>query len=405
MTCKKLFLGLGMTVMLSCSSGSSGSIEEPQDPTPPVTDITAQQWNKGVVGWNLGNQLECPPTGWDNESTAFGNPSNASNAETAWGNPRVTKAMINAVKAAGFNAIRIPVRWQCHITDATNMTVSTDWMNRVKEVVDYCISNDMKVIINTHHDKWLESRPTNSYKSENNQKLKLLWTQIANTFKDYGYELAFAGTNEVHLPDNWNSPTTENQTVQNSYNQTFVDAVRATGGNNRKRHLIVQTYNCSLDFGLDAKTGGFIVPRDIEGNGNSYLSVEIHYYTPWDYCGDTKYDFWGNQFKQYGTTPASNETSMKTDFDQATTAWGNKGLGVVIGEWGVTNREKEGLTDKIHENMTYYCRCLTKEAKQHGFSCFVWDNNAFGSGTEKFGIFDRDNNMATKSKWILTGIF
>ena len=400
MLLRSLFIGASMLTMLCCSSDASESEGEQPPASQPEQGITAQQWNKGVIGWNLGNQLECPPSGWDNESTAFGNPANAAYAETAWGNPRVTKSMIDAVKAAGFNAVRIPVRWQCHITDATTMTVSTDWMKRVKEVVDYCIANNMKVIINTHHDKWLESRPTNTYKNENNKKLALLWTQIANSFKDYGNALAFAGTNEVHIPNNWNAPSAENQAVQNSYNQTFVDAVRATGGNNLQRHLIVQTYNCSLDFGLN----GFTIPNDIEGNGKKYMSVELHYYTPWDYAGETTYLFWGTAFKDYGDIPISNEISMTTHFDKAVNAWRSKGLGIVIGEWGVTNRDKNGLTDKIHENMTYYCRCLVKEAKARGFSTFVWDNNAFGLGTENFGIFDRHHNMNAKADWIVKGI-
>ena len=101
---------------------------------------SARQWNKEVTaGWNLGNQLECPPPGWNNESTNFGNPANALQAETAWGNPIVTQQTLQAVKEAGFNAVRIPVRWQCHITDATTMTIDAQWIQRVKEVVDYAL--------------------------------------------------------------------------------------------------------------------------------------------------------------------------------------------------------------------------------------------------------------------------
>ena len=224
---------------------------------------SARQWNKEVTaGWNLGNQLECSPPGWNNESTSFGNPANALQAETTWGNPIVTLQTLQAVKEAGFNAVRIPVRWQCHITDAAAMTIDAQWLQRVKEVVGYALDCGMKVIINTHHDKWLESRPTYIYKVTNNQKLSLLWTQIATAFHDYGYEVAFAGTNEVHIPNIWDTPTAENLNVQNSYNQTFIDAVRATGGNNLKRHLIVQAYNCNPSFGL--KSGDFIVPTDVE---------------------------------------------------------------------------------------------------------------------------------------------
>lgn len=177
--------------------------------------IKAQDWNKKVVaGWNLGNQFECSAPGQDGESMAIGNPDGADKAETAWGNPIVTKKMIKAVKDAGFNAIRIPVRWQCHITNAKAMTVSKTWMARIREVVDWCIAYDLQVVINVHHDKWLESTPYYINKEENCQKLALLWNNIATEFKDYDYRLAFAGHNEVHVPGFWGEPTAENLAVQ-----------------------------------------------------------------------------------------------------------------------------------------------------------------------------------------------
>lgn len=368
---------------------------------------TARQWNQEVTaGWNLGNQLECPPSGWNNESTDFGNPANAMQAETAWGNPVVTQQMLQAVKEAGFNAVRIPVRWQCHITDAENMTIDPLWLQRVKEVVGYALAYDMKVIINSHHDMWLESRPTYHYKEYNNQKLTLLWTNIANAFKDYGYDLAFAGTNEVHVPNNWNAPTAENLSVQNSYNQTFVDAVRATGGNNLKRHLVIQTYTCNADYGVN---GQLIVPSDVEGNGKEYMSVEFHYYNPYDYCSGTSASeggvyYWGQAYAQYGKISDSKETAMRNAFQQVTDAWGSQGLGVVMGEWGVSDHWLTTYKERMHENMTYYCKTLIIEARQQGISTFVWDNNTFGNGTEKYGIFDRHNNMSLVADWILTGI-
>ncbi|MBR4363590.1 MAG: cellulase family glycosylhydrolase, partial [Prevotella sp.] len=106
---------------------------------------TAQEWNKNVVGWNLGNQLECSAPGQDGESMHIGMVDNSIKAETAWGNPIVTKKVIKAVKDAGFNAIRIPIRWQCHITNDKAMSIDKAWMARVKEVIDWCLACDMKV--------------------------------------------------------------------------------------------------------------------------------------------------------------------------------------------------------------------------------------------------------------------
>ena len=365
---------------------------------------TAKQWNKDVVGWNLGNQFECSAPNQDGESEDIGNPKGSIDAETAWGNPVVTEAMIQAVKNAGFNAIRIPIRWQCHITNADEMSIDEAWIKRIKEVVDWCLKNDLKVIINAHHEKWLENYPTDEYKDKNCKKLGLLWNNIASAFANYDSRLAFAGTNEVHVKNEWGAPTTDNLDVQNAYNQTFVKAVRATGGNNAKRHLIVQTYACNPWFGIN---GGFIIPKDAEGNGNNYMSVEFHFYQPWSYAGypenETHYDYWGAAYKVDGKAPNEDETWMKKFFEDDVKPWSNQGLGIVIGEWGVTNRNTSN-PGEVHENMTYYCNFLTKEAHDRGFSTFVWDNNKFKYGPENYGIFDRGNSMKVNAPWILNGI-
>ena len=301
---KICLLFASMFTAFSCSA--SPSVMDTPDASESIP--TAQQWNKDVVGWNLGNEFECSAPGQDGESMQIGNPDGSIHAETAWGNPVVTKKMIQAVKKAGFNAIRIPIRWQCHITNAQAMSIDKAWIARIKEVVGWCLDNDLKVIINVHHEKWLEGRPTYQYKEENCQKLALLWMNIASEFANYDCHLAFAGTNEVHIRDNWGKPTAENLEVQNAYNQIFVDVVRATGGNNVKRHLILQTYVCNPWFGIE--NGDFIIPKDAEGNGNNYMSVEFHYYQPWSYAGDCTYDYWGDAYKDAGNIPADNEKKI-----------------------------------------------------------------------------------------------
>lgn len=361
----------------------------------------AHEWCQAVkAGWNLGNSFESCDGNWNNTTWTYSGTSSPNTWETKWGNPATTKAMIHSIKEAGFNAIRIPVLWYPHTTNKTTMTIDATWLARVKEVVDWCLEEDMYVILNTHHEKWLESNPTNTQKAKVNAALEKLWTNIANAFIEYDGRLAFAGTNETTI--NWAAPTTENQEVQNSYNQTFINAVRATGGRNYYRNLIIQTYACSPYYG---KTG-LKVPTDVvEGR----MSVEFHYYDPYNYCsgntGSGYYYYWGKAYKDKGyTTPSDNEQTINNLFMQLKSLWYDKGLGVVVGEYGVSDHYTTAEKDIQHENMQYYLKTLVSYIRQYGFAGFAWDNNTFGNGTEKFGIFDRRNNMNVRTPYLYKGI-
>ncbi len=231
---------------------------------PPASDVAGRI----NVGWNIGNSLE------------------ATGGETAWGNPLISQQLINSVKAAGFNAVRIPAAWDGHANQTTRQ-IDPAWMARVKQVVDYAIGKDMFVILNIHWDGgWLEEHPLFSFQVAVNQKQQAYWTQIANFFRSYDERLLFAGTNEVHA--DFGTPTSEHITVQQSYNQTFVNAVRATGGNNASRTLVVQTYNTNIWHGLDF----FSLPTDSASNR---LMVEVHHYDPYDYTLNPNGSclFWG----------------------------------------------------------------------------------------------------------------
>ena len=254
----------GMTMGAMGFGTTTAAAQTTKAPDSSNMSENAVEWNKGVtMGWNLGNYFECDGTG----ATWY----------TNWGNPKTTQAMIKAVKAAGFDAIRIPVRWGEKF-DNTNQTVDSKELDMVQEVVDWCLAEDMKVVINTHHEKpWLETNVNYANKDANLKKLSAIWTAIATRFCDYDGRLAFAGVNEVLV--NWSdAPTAENNEVLNSYHQTFVDAVRATGGRNYYRNLVVQTYACNPSYGLS----GLEIPTDVvEGR----LTVVFHYYQPWSYCG------------------------------------------------------------------------------------------------------------------------
>lgn len=366
-------------------------------------DIDAQQWcRKVTMGWNLGNALESAGAGWNYEKYAWENiwQQNYNEWETAWGNPKTTQEMLKKVKAEGFNAVRIPVRWVPH-ADINTMTIDPVWLARVKEVVDWALAEDLMVIINTHHECWLEYYPLYSRKTELTEKLKTLWTNIANAFASYDGRLAFAGTNEVNAKGDWGlTPTDENYAVQNAFNQAFVDAVRATGGNNLHRNLIVQTYRCNPTMGLSHLT----VPNDPT---ERRLSVEFHYYDPYSYCSGTEnsYFYWGNAYADKGAiTPDGNERSLTSLFLQVRKAWWDKGLGVIIGEYGCSHHYTTADRATQEANQGYYLECLVKEARRHGFAAFVWDNNAFGNGNEKFGIFERNNKMSVGCPFFVEGI-
>lgn len=372
-------------------------------PAPDITgmEISAIDWAKSVVmGWNLGNSLESAGATWDNAAGTWTDVwmADYNEWETAWGNPKTTREMIHAVSEAGFNAVRIPVRWVPHITDYTTMAVDPTWMSRVKEIIDWCLDEGMLVIVNTHHEMWLESNPFYAREAELKSKLQGLWTQIATELRDYDYRLAFSGTNEVTV--DWAAPTAENQAMQNRYNQWFVDAVRATGGKNYYRNLVVQTYACDPNYGLS----GLTVPTDVV---DGHLSVEFHYYSPYSYCGAQEgcYYYWGDAYRDRGTvTPDGNERSLAACFAQARQAWEEQGLGVVIGEYGVAHHFTADDQATQEENQSYYLQCLVAEARKNGFAAFVWDNNAFGNGSEYFGIFNRNNSMSIDAPYFLNGI-
>lgn len=363
-------------------------------------DIDAQTWCKNVVmGWNLGNALESAGGDWDYDNYAWTNvwEKDYTKWETAWGNPKTTKEMIHALKEHGFNAIRVPVRWVPY-ADIETMEIDESWIARVKEVVDWCMAEDMQVILNTHHELWLESYPIYTMKETLNGKLRKLWTNIATAFADYDGRLAFAGTNEVTV--NWAAPTAENYDVQNSYNQTFIDAVRATGGNNAKRNLIVQTYATDPTYGL----AGFVIPNDPTGNR---LSVEFHYYSPYSYCsgGEDSYFYWGKAFADKGKiTPDGNEDTIANLFLKLRKEWWDKGLGIVMGEYGCSHHFTDDDRQTQEANEQYYLETLVSEARKNGFAAFVWDNNAYGNGSEKFGIFNRNNDMSVDAPFFLDGI-
>jgi len=308
------------------------------------------------VGWNLGNTLE------------------AICSETAWGGPTTTQQLINTVKASGFNTVRLPVAWDCH---STNGVIDPAWIARVKQVVDYCINQNLYVIINIHWDNgWLENNVTTAAQASVNAKQQNYWTQIANYFKTYNERLLFASANEPNVDD------ATGMSVLLSYHQTFINAVRATGGNNSSRTLIIQGPSTDIE-----KTNTLMntMPTDPIANR---LMVEVHYYSPYQFTLMTQDESWGNMFYYWGngyhsTTDVSRnatwgeESYVENVFGLMKTKFIDKGIPVIIGEFAVSKRNLSAPSDQaLHvASRLYFYRYVVNSARSKGIIPIAWDIN------------------------------
>lgn len=331
------------------------------------------------LGWNIGNTLE------------------ATGGETAWGNPKVTKELIDLVKESGFNAIRIPCSWNQYLSNVTTAEIKTDWLDRVKEVVQYCVDNDMYVLVNIHWDGgWLENNVNEDKKEENNYKQKAFWEQIATHLRDFDEHLLFASANEPAV-DN-----ASQMAVLTSYHQTFIDAVRSTGGKNAYRTLVVQGPSTDIE-----KTNTLMttLPTD---TATDRIMAEVHYYTPWQFAGLTEDADWGKMFYYWGadyhseTDPTRNatlgeEAELDAFFASMKAKFVDQGIPVILGEFSATRRsELTGDDLALHlASRAYYHKYIVKQAKANGILPFYWDNG--GLGNNACGLFDRQNNTVFDS--------
>jgi endoglucanase len=325
------------------------------------------------VGWNCGNTLE------------------ATGGETAWGNPMITNELIQLVKRSGFQAIRLPASWDQY-ADHNTAKIDPAWLNRVKQVVQYCVNNDMYVILNIHWDGgWLEKNVTPEKQEETNARQKAYWEQIATQLRDFDEHLLVAGANEP------NADTPLQMEVLLSYHQTFIDAVRSTGGRNAFRTLVIQGPNTDVEASQKLMTR---MPTD---TAPSRMMAEVHYYTPWNFTGMTADQSWGNQFYYWGkgfhstTDTAHNPTWGEEDsvdrlFGIVKQQFVDKGIPVVIGEFGAMRRDNlTGDALSLHlAGRAYYLKYVTKQANANALVPFYWDSG--GLNNLASGIFDRRAN-------------
>ena len=338
------------------------SVSEPA----PMRDIPSTELVKEMkVGWNLGNTLDSTIT----------NPKGTelpSDWETAWGQPVTTKAMIDSVAAQGFNVLRVPVTWEGKFGEGPDYTIDPDWLERVNEIVDYGIDNDMFVIINVHHEEW--HMPTYENEAAAQEILTALWSQIADHFKNYNEKLIFEGLNEPRLkgtPMEWNGGNDEARDVINHWNAAFVETVRNSGGNNKLRHLMVTPYAASS---LDRVLNDFAVPDDDK------VIVSIHAYLPYTFAlADT-----AQATVEWSADNAADTNDIDLLMANLKDRYLDKGRAVIIGEMGSRNRMN---TEARARCAGYY----SEAAHNAGIPICWWDNNAFVGSGENFGLFDRKN--------------
>ena len=291
---------------------------------------------KIFMGWNLGNTMEVP------------------GSEIAWGNPKTTKEMIDVVKNAGYNAVRIPCAWNSYLEDKETFKIKESWLARVKEVITYCTDNDMYVVLNIHWDGgWLEENLIPDNQENLIVKQKALWTQIASYLRDFDEHLLFAGCNEPNV-DN-----ASQMQVLKACEQAFIDAVRATGGRNHYRNLIIQGPYTDIDKTLNLMD---LATDEVPNR----MMVEVHYYTPWQFClmeeDQTNFKvhyFWGKDFAQYAKDEYAGRWSddfgekyVDSKFQEVKSMFVDKGIPVIVGEFGAMKREMpDSKTQKYHDEI------------------------------------------------------
>lgn len=343
-------------------------------------DMTSQQMTKFMgLAWNLGNQLE----------TYNPKAKTVRACETSAGNPVAKQLTMDGLKSYGVNAVRIPVGWSNLMSTDGTYTISKDYMDRVEEVMNYALNNEMYVIINIHWDGgwWgMFGDADESVRAEAWKKYEAIWTQLSNRYKEYSDRLIFEGANEelgARLNDDWQHPekgesdqtgtltADETYEVSKQINQKFIDIVRASGGNNVYRHLLIPGHGTILNDTCDEK---FEMPTDIPENGNNKLSISIHYYEPSDYgIARTSTNSWGYR-DTWGTEEdyAYMATQM-AKIERFTAA----GYGVILGECGVAVTNKDNIPDYLTE--------LFKVCKEKNYCPVMWDEGGYYS--RKGGYF------------------
>lgn len=343
----------------SSTDTTKASENKPSQIAGKMRNITSQQLVEDMTfGWNLGNTLDVCQADRDgdgkiNEHVEAGEKVD----ETLWGNPKATKELFTSLKKNGVNAVRIPVTWRDHMD--SNGNIDREWMDRVQQVVDYAYSQGMYVIINVHHDgggdpkfgAWIIEESQNDYNTFL-KKYKNVWKQIAERFKNYSDYLIFESMNEVGFDTLYNKNKADAYNLINKINQDFVDIIRATGGNNAKRHLLIAGYYTDIERTCDSL---YKMPDDKAER----CILSVHYYTPWDFCTCDIKHTWGTNSEVW---------QMETLIGKMKKNFVDKGIPVIIGEYAASGSD---LSSCI-----FFIEKLNKLCSDYGIATFIWDNGS-----------------------------
>ena len=327
-----------------------------------TTDIV----NDMGIGINLGNTFESC-----GDWIAQWGDGTPNSYETAWGSPTVTQALIEGYANEGFDSLRIPVAWANMMSTDGNYTISDAYMSRVHEVVDWALDADLYVIINLHYDSgWIHELP--SQHDTCMQKYSAIWTQVAEEFKSYGDYLIFESQNEEL---GW-STTDESQSYNyvNEVNQTFVDIVRNSGGNNAQRHLLISGVNTDITKTCDSR---FKMPSDPAGR----CAVSVHYYTPPTFCILEEDANWGKAAYTWGTDAEIQE--LNKYFDMLTNNFTNKGIPVIVGEYGCPTKNKD--PESVRKFISSVCEASLSRG---GICPMLWDTTDLHYSRSTYKIID-----------------
>ena len=374
---------------VACSGGNEEPVKPvepivPEEPVTPPVEPEPEEESKGYawdvarklgLGWNLGNQLDAHVDGMPDE--------------TCWGNGKATQQTFNKLAEAGITSVRIPVTWLGKVGEAPDYPIDKAWLNRVMDMVTYAENAKLNVIINLHHDGadsqyWLSIKRASASEEANDSikaQLKAMWTQIAQKFKYKGEFLIFESMNEIHdggwgWGDNLNDQGKQ-YAILNEWNQVFVDAVRAVGGENDDRFLGIPGYCTNADLTLKH----LALPED-EAEGR--LMVAVHFYDPYEYTLNAKFSEWGHTGASGKKETWGDEDNVRKVFGQLSEKYVAQGIPVYIGEMGCVHRGNE----RAESFRKYYLEYVCKAAREYGMAPFYWDNGAKGVGRECSGLFD-----------------